>query len=208
MGQMDQITTDDSAQEAAQPQETNRARVRRLFIDPLVKDGMRFKHHTSADDQRRKLDQMADDLGYLSDESLRVMAACMRTKGEGTNKVFWPSRISILGFAEARERMPLEDVPGLRSWFVSAAGRQAASVPGRLIAEYVFWKGHKRPPLGDREWAGVHEKAAGYARRVELVEDRIARKVLVTSEERNWLRRYHETEGMLRGWLRDAGGEA
>ncbi len=198
---MDQITTTDSAQEAAAPQETNRARVRRLFIDPLVKDGMRFKHHTSAEDQRRKLDQMADDLGYLSDESLRVLAACMRTKGEGTNKVFWPSRISILGFAEARERMPLQDVPGLRSWFVSAAGHKAAAVPGRLVAEYVFWKSHKRPPLTDREWAGINERAADYARRVELIEDRQARGVLVTGEERNWLRRYHETEAMLRGWL-------
>ena len=49
MGQMDQITTTDSAQEAAAPQETNRARVRRLFIDPLVKDGMRFKRSMRAD---------------------------------------------------------------------------------------------------------------------------------------------------------------
>ena len=44
--------------------------------------------------------------------------------------------------------------------------------------------------------AGVHD-----ARRIELIEDRQARGVLVTGEERNWLRRYHETEAMLRGWL-------
>lgn len=203
---MDQTTTIDSAQESTVPQETNRARVRRLFIDPLVKDGMRFRHHTSDEEQRRKLDQMADDLGYLADESLRVLAACMRTKGEGTNKVFWPTRISLLGFADARERMPLQDVPGLRSWFVSAAGHEAAAVPGRLIAEYVFWKDHKRPPLSDREWAGINARAADYARRIELAEDRLARGVPVNREDRNWLGRYRETEAMLRGWL--AGEEA
>ena len=93
---MDQITTVDSAQEAAQPQETNRARVRRLFIDPLVKEGMRFKHHTSAEDQRRKLDQMADDLGYLSDESLRVMAACMRRSSTPMDSVRTSSRMAFI----------------------------------------------------------------------------------------------------------------
>ena len=202
---MDQIKTTDAATEGAAPQETNRARVRRLFIDPLVKDGMRFRRQTSAEDQRRKLDQMADDLGYLSDESLRVLAACMRTKGEGSSKVFWPSRVSILGFAEARERMPLQDVPGLRSWFVSAAGRKAAAVPGRLISEYVFWKNHKRPPRGDREWSIVTNRAEDYARRVELIEDRLHRGVTVTEEENSWLQRYHETEEMLRGWLTGGG---
>tara|TARA_R110002049_G_scaffold23545_10_gene83662 strand:- start:47988 stop:48599 length:612 start_codon:yes stop_codon:yes gene_type:complete len=202
---MEQIATNDDNGSEAAPPETNRARVRRLFIDPLTRDGMRFEHVTKPEAKRRKLDQMADDLGYLSDESLRVLAACMRTKGEGAKKVFWPSRVSILGFAETRHHRPLQDVPGLQSWFVSAAGRTAASVPGRLVAEHGFWKKHKRPPMTDLEWKHIHQVAADYARRVELIDDRIARDVLVTDEELDWHRRYRETEEMLRGWLAEAG---
>lgn len=190
------------------PQEANRARVRRLFIEPLVRDGMRFKHGTSHEDQRRRLDQMADDLGYLSDDSLAVLAACMVSKGEGANRVFWPSRVSILSFAEAREPRPLEDVPGLRSWFISAAGRTAAGIPGRLIAEFSFWKRHKRPPLGDREWEAVNRNAADFARRVELIQDRMARGVRVDEVDARWLARYEQTEAMLRGWLAETGDAA
>lgn len=200
--------TDQAQTTATAPQEASRARVRRLFIEPLVRDGMRFKHGTSADDQRRKLDQMADDLGYLSDASLSVLAACMVSKGEGAARVFWPSRVSIMSFAEAREPRPLEDVPGLRSWFISAAGRTAAGIPGRLIAEFSFWKRHKRPPLGDREWDAVNRNAADFARRVELIRDRMARGVRVDEVDAQWLERYEQTEDMLRGWLEDAGDVA
>ncbi|APE43401.1 hypothetical protein BOO69_08215 [Sulfitobacter alexandrii] len=190
------------------PQEGNRARVRRLFIEPLTRDGMRFRHGTPPDEQRRRLDQMADDLGYLSDASLTVLAGCMVSKGEGANKVFWPSRVSILGYAEAREPRPLEEVPGLRSWFVSAAGRKAAGIPGRLVAEFGFWKRHKRPPLGDREWDAVNRNAGDYARRVELTRDRQARGVQVDPNDENWLARYDATDAMLRGWLADVDGDA
>jgi hypothetical protein len=193
---------------AETPKEANRARVRRLFIEPLVRDGMRFKHGTSPEDQRRRLDQMADDLGYLSDDSLAVLAACMVSKGEGANRVFWPSRVSILSFAEAREPRPLEDVPGLRSWFISAAGRTAAGIPGRLIAEFSFWRRHKRPPLGDREWEAVNRNAADFARRVELIQDRKARGVRVDEVDARWLGRYEQTEAMLREWLAEAGDAA
>lgn len=194
--------------DAAAPKEANRARVRRLFIEPLVRDGMRFKHGTSDEDQRRRLDQMADDLGYLSDDSLSVLAACMVSKGEGSNRVFWPSRVSILSFAEAREPRPMEDVPGLRSWFISAAGRTAAGIPGRLIAEFSFWKRHKRPPLGDREWEAVNRNAAGFSRRVELIRDRMARGVRVDEVDAQWLGRYEQTEAMLRAWLAETGDAA
>lgn len=194
--------------DAAAPKEANRARVRRLFIEPLVRDGMRFKHGTPDEDQRRRLDQMADDLGYLSDDSLSVLAACMVSKGEGSNRVFWPSRVSILSFAEAREPRPIEEVPGLRSWFISAAGRTAAGIPGRLVAEFGFWRRHKRPPLGDREWEAVNRNAAGYARRVELTRDRQARGVQVDATDQNWLARYDMTDAMLRGWLAEAGDAA
>ncbi len=197
-----------SADHVETHQEGNRARVRRLFIEPLTRDGMRFKHGTPTEEQRRRLDQMADDLGYLSDESLAVLAACMVSKGEGVNRVFWPSRVSILGFAEAREPRPLEEVPGLRSWFISAAGRTAAGIPGRLVAEFGFWKRRKRPPLGDREWDAVNRNAADYARRVELTRDRLARGVQVDATDTSWLAHYEQTEATLLGWIAKAGDAA
>ena len=51
--------------------ETNRDRVRRLFINPMIELGFRFPHRTPEDIVRKRLDRMADDLGYLTDENLR-----------------------------------------------------------------------------------------------------------------------------------------
>ena len=44
--------------------ETGRDRVRRLLLAPLQAGGMRFKRGTK--DEQRQLDQIADDLAYLS----------------------------------------------------------------------------------------------------------------------------------------------
>lgn len=183
--------------------ETNRDRIRRLFIDPLKADGMRFAHGTPEPDQRRKLDQMADDLGYMTDEKLMALRACMRSKGEGSKGVFWPSRVSINRFAEAAQPRPLIEMPGLLSWFVSAAGQEAKRVPGRLVAEFQFFTKHKHPPFNDQYKRLVAGRARDLAHRFERLVEREARGALSDEGDRHWLARYRETEAMVLGWIEE-----
>ena len=74
--------------------ETNRDRVRRLLIEPLTRDGMRFPREVSDEVQRKRLDQMADDLGHMSDANLVRLRLCLRSKGGGSAKCFWPGRVT------------------------------------------------------------------------------------------------------------------
>lgn len=203
---MDGQATDvvqDEEQAVEQPSEAGRARVRRLCLDPLARDGMRYPAKVPPEDARRKLDQLADDLAYLSDAGLRVLATSLRTKGEGSAKCFWPSRITVLGYAEAFQKRPLADMPGLRSWFASAAGRDAAAEPGRLIAEYAFWNRHKHPPFAPAHQQRVASHAGDIARRIDLLSEREAREVPLDADDRRWLDRVRSTEAMLQGWIEE-----
>jgi hypothetical protein len=181
--------------------ETGRDRVRRLFTSKMTDSGMRFRKAVSADDQRRKLDQFADDLAYMTDKGLTALASCMRTKGEGSARDFWPSRVSILGFAEAFEPRPIEELPGLVGWFVSKAGRAASDVPGRLVAEYSFWRKNKHPPLNDQQRNAIRVHAADLVSRFDRVADRERRGVLADAADIDWLRRFRAAELMLTGWV-------
>lgn len=194
--------------DATAPAETKRDRVRRLFIDPLQADGLRFKHGTPPEDQRRKLDQMADDLSYLSDDKLRVLRVCMRSKGEGAKGVFWPSRVSILKFAEAAQPRPLVELPGFHSWFASAAGHAAAAVPGRLLAEYQFWTKHKHPPFDDQHKRLVTTRAREIAERFVLLAEREGRGALSDPADIAWLSNARHREAMLRDLIARTGDAA
>lgn len=182
-------------------QETKRDRVRRLLIDPLTHDGMRFKRGTPPHEERRRLDQMADDLAYLTDENLNRLRLCLRTKGEGGSRNFWPCRITILSFAEFAQPRALAEVPGLKSWFVSEAGKQAAAEPGRLLAEFQFWTARKRPPMNASEVQQIGARARGNADRLRLYSERLGRDVPLTESEAQWLDWATKTEAMLRRWM-------
>lgn len=191
--------------------ETGRDRVRRLFIDPLTSDGMRFKHGTPPDAQRKRLDQMADDLGYLSDAGLAVMRGAVQVKGEGAAKCFWPSRVLILQLAQAFQPRPMAQMPGLRSWFCSAAGPAAAAVPGRLIAEYQFWQRKLHPPFrADTSEGAQHRRmiatdAARIAERQGRLTEREARGALSDPADIAWLDGVRRTEAMIKGWMDQEG---
>lgn len=187
--------------------ETARDRVRRLFIAPLAEDGMRFRSGTPEDVQRKRLDRMADDLAYMSDDALRLLKICMRTKGEGSNGVFWPTRVSILKFANAAQPRPIEDIPGFRSWFASAAGAEAAAVPGRLVAEYAFFCRHLHPPYDDAHKAAVASQAAQLSERAMRLEERAGRGVALSPDDSSWLSRYRARDAMMRRWI-DRKGDA
>ncbi|MCA0945870.1 hypothetical protein LCM08_13200 [Salipiger pacificus] len=180
--------------------ETNRDRVRRLLIAPLQARGFRFPKGTEQSEQVKRLDAIADSMGYLGDESLRVLEQCMRAKGQGSARCFWPELASFEGYAEAREPRPLGELPTVLRWFRSVAGREALA-GNRLVAEYQFWTEKKRPPTSYREKAAVTRRASEHASKVERVRDRISRGLLPFDGDGEWLAWYDETEAKVRGYV-------
>lgn len=193
------------ADEGAIIEEGARARVRRLLIDPLAEDGFRFKRGTDPEVAKKRLAQMADDLTYLSDRSLGILRASLRTKGEGEAKCFWPVRATVLGLAEALEPRPLEDMPSICSWFASKAGREALQAK-RHIAEFLFWQRRKRPPLTDSEWRLVTSNAEERNRLYALFAERKERGLTLLPEDRDFMERYERLDAKVRGLI-EAHGE-
>jgi hypothetical protein len=182
--------TDDPTTQAA---ETSRDRVRRLLIAPAQERGMRFRRGTDPDAARRMLDRLCDDLAYLGDDALRPLAEWLVTHGDGADRSFWPPVVAIISTAEAFQPRPLEEFPGLASWFMSRAGIEARDA-GRLVAELLWWDRKKRPPLNEREKRMIAEKASEMGRRVELTEDKLAREVEPGQDAREFLAWYRALE--------------
>lgn len=170
----------------AEKEESKRDRVRRLLIQPLANEGMRFKKGTPEDKQRRILDRLADDLSYMSDDGLSVLRQWMRSHGDGASRCFWPATVGILSTAESYEPRPLQELPALRRWFASTAGR-AACEGDRLVAEYMFWQKFKRPPTQPRERESVARRATEWSSKAERIEDRIRRGLPPMHDDADWL---------------------
>lgn len=187
--------------------ESKRDRVRRLLLDPLAEYGFRFKRGVTEDEAKAKLAQIADDLVYMSDEGLRAMFLSMRSKGGGSNRDFWPTRASFVGFAEAFEKSPLEEAPALLRWFASVEGPRALEA-GTHVAQYLFWSKNKRPPGSVHDWRSVRDHAAQMADRAMRVKDKLDRGVAPYPDDAQWYRRYVEMDVRVRGYIDTAQGDA
>ena len=193
--------------EGQEKKEANRERVRRMVIEPLTMRGFRFAKGTSDEDQRKQLDGLADLIGYMTDGGLRALEECLRTKGEGAQRCFWPSYATIGGLAEAFEARPLEELPGLLRWFASEAGRLALA-DERLVAEYLFWKSKKRPPVSPQDRKIVADHAVEMRSKAERIRDRISRGVAPLFDDGEWLAWFDKTEAKVRAYLSEHQGEA
>ena len=172
--------------------ETKRARVRRLFIDPLSDWGFVKSPKVTRDHFEELMPKMTDQLTYLSDDSLAVLFDMIKTKGEGPNKRFWPSRATITGFAELIQPRPVEEIPALISWFKSIEGpRMRSAGAGTMVATYQFFRDRKVPPV--KAAAIIKQNAADFDRQVELIEDRKRRHV-ATPTELEWLSWFRSVE--------------
>jgi len=178
--------------------ESKRGRVRRLVLDPLSGEGFRFRHRTSEDKQAAELARLADALVYMSDGGLRVLRISLATKGEGSQRHFWPSFATVVGFAEAFEKRPLGELPQLLSWFASAAGREALKGQ-RLVVEYQFWVARKRPPISDQDKRNVLAHARDMEERVMRAQDYVDRGIEPPFGEGEWLAGYRRTRAYVEG---------
>jgi hypothetical protein len=183
--------------------ESGRDRVRRLLIAPLQGAGMRFKK--GAKNEKGQLDQIADDLTYMSDQGLADVRLSLRTKGQGADRCFWPARVTILSLAETRQARPLKELPSLLRWFASDAGKRAFD-EGRLVAEYGFWTRNKRPPVHLHEFKSIKERAEIQEAKFERLKDRDGRGVLVDPADCAWLDGYRKRRAYVAGLVIDRQG--
>lgn len=171
-------------------QETNRDRVRRLLLDPL---GFRFPRGTTDETAKKRLNAIADEMGYLTDDSLRALAALMRSHGDGSSKCFWPPLASFVGLAEYVQKRPIEELPALLSWFRSVEGPRAAAA-GELVETYLFIASRKYPPFKDGYRREVALRAAENNRRVQIVEERHRGGLPVAADDDAFVRWYAERQ--------------
>ena len=186
-------------------QESKRGRVRRILFEPLEEMGFRKNGTVKADDHKSKMDRLADNLAYMSDQSLGVLCEMLRSKGQGRDRMFWPLPATIYGLAELVEPTPLEELPNLLSWFRSIEGPKALKA-GTLVETWAYFHKYKRPP----QMAGmqIQRDADDHARKCERVRDRAARGV-ADPAELHWLDRYEKRLAYCRAIvLGTAEGEA
>ncbi|QPM89368.1 hypothetical protein [Pseudooceanicola algae] len=172
-----------------QKTETKRGRVRRLLLTPLAEMGFRWKKGVSPEDGQRRLDRVADDLAYLTDGNLDRLFLSLQDKGEGSARCFWPVHATFVAYAQLAQPRPLEEMPGLASWFASKAG-QRAQAEDCLVAHLRFWMAKRRPPMNDAEHRRVAERASEMRDRVIRLQDKIDRGWLISEADEAWLDAY------------------
>ncbi|MBR9764796.1 MAG: hypothetical protein GYB53_15025 [Rhodobacteraceae bacterium] len=186
-----------------QTTETKRDRVRRLLLTPLAENGFHFKRGSDPEAGRKMLDRLADDLAYLSDQQLATLCDCMRIKGEGTARNFWPTYATFVAYAQHIRARPLSEMPRLAAWFGGKAGRDALE-DDRLVAEFRFWTRHHSPPVKDFQRRNVMSEAAEIQDRIMRIRDKQRRGVPLDPTERHDLDAYERDEAEALSLVRGA----
>ena len=184
--------------------ETQRDRVRRLFSERLNSLGFRRHGNVKIADHDLTMVKMIDALTYMSNHSLNVLFDMLKSKGQGRDRDIWPSRATIVSFAELIEPRAIEELPSLIRWFRSVEGPKALH-DGTLVETWQYFQIHKRPPISARRQ--IENKAKKNAHTLELYRERIANG-RADPEARDWVDRYEKRLAYCKGLLpADAKGE-
>lgn len=184
--------------ETIEKTETKRDRVRRLLIHPLEKDGMRKRHRTPDEVHRAFLDRIADTLSYMSDVNLGLFHKILVSKGEGAEKHFWPSYVTIRGWAEQIDPRPLDHEPEILSWFRSKAGPHALAADCH-VEQYKFIQKKKRPPMA-QETTYILDTAKTRRDNHKRWRELIARRgEAYMADEKHAIEEYEKIDAMVRG---------
>jgi hypothetical protein len=154
--------------EAHEPTESNRDRVRRLLFGPL---GFRHPSRLTEADGRALLDRIADELAYLTDDALMVLARMLRVHGQGSARNWWPDRATFVGWAHVVQPRPLDEDPKLLSWFASIEGQRMVQ-EGTLVETYLYLQKHRVPPATPEARRQVKTRADEARRRVGIVREK------------------------------------
>lgn len=176
-----------------EPKESNRARVRRLLLVPL---GFRSPKGTSPEAERILLDGVADDLAYLTDEDLAVLAQMLAVHGDGAAKCFWPARATFNSFAHIVRGRPLVEQPSLLRWWASEQGQRMVQ-EGTLVETYQYFERHKMPPVKPGAREKVLASAQQNARDLTVMAEKERVGIALSAEALAWRRWYLERQAYL-----------
>lgn len=179
---MDRQDDDPTEAQSGQDHETKRGRVRRLLLDPLA---FRFPKGTDDVKARRFLDELADELAYMPDDRLTALRESLQYQGMGAARNHWPDRVTILAFADRFAPRPLEELPGLLSWFGSVEGPRAIEA-GTLVETFEYIRRRKAPPYTPQAQAQIAENAAASARRLQILSERRVLGLTVAGDDLAW----------------------
>ena len=189
---------------------SRRARVRRLLIEPLTKDGLVRGKGLTLDEHAAFLDKLADKVGYLDDAMLVTLAELVLNMAEGVARNHWPAFATIWNVATRLRRPPDDESHIMCSWLVSVEG-PIAQEAGHLVELYLWLRKHGCPP-SDFVLKTIRQEAAENARtRARIGRDLQAGSARASDVE--WLNGYLRTldycEGLVaRGAGKRAGGAA
>ena len=116
----------------------------------------------------------------------------------------WPWRSTqarIIALAQIAQPRPLEEMPGLASWFGSAAGR-AALAEGRLVEEYRWWLSKHRPPMNPQERRLISDRAGAAQSKADRLRERLGLNLPVDAGDREWLHAFEAHETAARALVR------
>jgi len=187
---MADVATGDGVVQAA---ESNRDRVRRLVFGPC---GFRADKRADPAEHARWLDALADELAYLTDQNLNVLASILQTKGQGSARNVWPDLATVRGYAEVIQRRPLDQLPALRRWWASVEGPKMIA-DGSLVASWEWFQDRKAPPVTDQARKLVAERAWEHRRRVAVVRDKQKAGFMVSADDVAWVRWFEDLEAQL-----------
>ncbi|MGV6848566.1 MAG: hypothetical protein ACWA5A_09325 [Marinibacterium sp.] len=179
--------------------ETNRDRIRRLLFEPL---DFRLKRGSDPDRHKARLDQLADDLAYMTDDHLDALRRVMEIRGEGKGRDLWPSLTSFRGMAQVICPRPLIEMPNLRRYLASAAGR-AALEKGTLVEVFEFFERRRHPPIEPGHMRTVRDKARENARRLVRLAELRKYGGGLTSDDVAWEAEYLALRDKLARFVQD-----
>jgi hypothetical protein len=193
----EQDTIQETAPEAKA--ESKRDRVRRLFTSRLDDLGFRRHGNVKVADHGLNMVKLIDALTYMSDHSMNVLYDMLKSKGQGRDRDIWPSRATILGYAELVEPRAIEELPSLIRWFRSVEGPKAQR-DGTLVETWMYFQTHKVPPVRARRQ--IVDNAKKNAHKLELYRERVQRDK-ATPDEQHWIERYEKRLAYCKALLPD-----
>lgn len=152
--------------------ESGPARVRRVLIAPLERDGLRRSRRATVEDHAAFLHRLEERLAYLDEDKLAVLAEIVARLGQGPARDEWPTLVVIASVAADLAPPPDEDGRLVVSWMASAAGREAwAEAPEVAVALAKHLRRVGMPPK-EFHWVAIRREAAEWRRRADVLAER------------------------------------
>jgi hypothetical protein len=129
----------------AAPALSPRARVRRVFVEPLLADGLKRAKGVTDEAHQAFVEKLCDRLAYLDEALLTTLREVVLSLATGQLRNTWPVYATILNNAALLRQPPDDDRHIMTTWLRSIEGPRARD-NGTLVELHSFLRRHGRPP--------------------------------------------------------------